>query len=312
MTDNLFAFTRAAAAHLADGGLFRLDAERALVGRTAGAGARAALAAACETYDGLASDVVARLVNAIVGAGAEPLFVLARLSGSGVDGAPVERLVQELHRACAANACALVAADASEAPDVYADGRFDLTAGIVGMLELAKAPDVDSVRSGDALVGLLDPSLSAPGCARLLSRARGEAIDAELRQLAGTLLVPQPSYHAAVHAIRAAATVRSMAYVEHDLFRDVPRALPENVAGVFEPARWDVPPAIDALVRRAQLDHEGRFRALAMGIGLVLVVPLTEIAKTLAAAPDARVVGFVQPRRAGDPAVVVRAPRAPR
>lgn len=313
MTDNLFAFTRAAAAHLADGGLFRLDPERALAGRIEGAGARAALAVAAGRLDGLGTDLVARLVNAVVAEGAEPLFVLARVAGARIDENSLQRLTDELHAACIADACALVALEHDDAPGVYHDARLDVSAGIVARVDAGHSLDVDGVRAGDALIGLLDPSLNARGCALALDAlAYASAPDGEPSALAETLLEPQPSYRAAMHAIRSAAAVRSTAYIAKNLYDDVPRALPEGVAAVFEPARWHVPQATAAVVSRAGLAHDAAFRALGMGIGFVLIVPLTDIATALAASSGARVVGFVQPRRASDPAVVVRAPRAPR
>ena len=48
-----------------------------------------------------------------------------------------------------------------------------------------------------------------------------------------------------------------------------------------------------------------------MGVGYTLIVPITDVEKALTAAPGARVVGFVQPRREREPQVVVRAGRAP-
>ncbi|HZO92946.1 MAG TPA: AIR synthase related protein [Candidatus Baltobacteraceae bacterium] len=332
MTGNLFAFTRAAAAHLADGGLFRLDAGLALVAHVEGAGARAALASASGRIDLLADDLVARLVNAVLARGAEPLFVVARVGGDGLDEARVAVLGRELHRSCTANACALAGLEIDEVrAGVYVSGAFDVSAAVVGRADVSNAPppvdeagdergprvarasplDVDAVRSGDALIGLLDPSVHP----RILAEVLGDATDGE--SSAGpanrdALETPQPSYRDAVAAICAAAAVRSAAYVGRTLFDDVPRALPRGVQAVFEPARWDVPATSAEIVRRCALDHDTAFRNLGMGIGFVLVVPVTDIAKALAASPLARVVGFVQPRRDDDPPVVVRAPRANR
>jgi len=63
------------------------------------------------------------------------------------------------------------------------------------------------------------------------------------------------------------------------------------------------------LVARGNLSHEERYRTLNMGVGYTLIVPITDVAKALGAAPGARVVGFVQPRREGDPQVIVRPAR---
>jgi phosphoribosylaminoimidazole (AIR) synthetase len=64
------------------------------------------------------------------------------------------------------------------------------------------------------------------------------------------------------------------------------------------------------LVRRGDLVFEERYRTLNMGIGYTLIVPFTDVAAALAAAPGTRVVGFVQPRHDGEPRVVVHPARA--
>ncbi len=93
------------------------------------------------------------------------------------------------------------------------------------------------------------------------------------------------------------------------LLDNVPRTLPDGVAAVFEQTRWDVPPLMRELVSRGNLAHDERYRTLNMGIGYTLILPITDVTAALAAAPGARVVGFVQPRREGDPRVIVRPAR---
>ena len=113
-----------------------------------------------------------------------------------------------------------------------------------------------------------------------------------------------------MRAIRAVADVKSMAHITGGgLLDNIPRTLPANAAAVFEPARWDVPPIMAELVRRGNLGQDERYRTLNMGVGYTLIVPVTDVDRALAAAPGARVVGFVQPRRDDEPQVIVRAAR---
>jgi phosphoribosylformylglycinamidine cyclo-ligase len=115
---------------------------------------------------------------------------------------------------------------------------------------------------------------------------------------------------AAVRAIRAVADVKSMAHITGGgLLENVPRTLPEHAQAVFEQTRWDVPPIMSELVRRGNLAHEECYRTLNMGVGYTLIVPIADVDRVLAAAPGARVVGFVQPRRDGSPRVVVHPAR---
>jgi phosphoribosylformylglycinamidine cyclo-ligase len=93
------------------------------------------------------------------------------------------------------------------------------------------------------------------------------------------------------------------------LLENVPRTLPAKCKAIFEQARWSVPPIEQELVRRGSLGHEERYRALNMGVGYTLVVPLEGAPEALAAVPGAKVVGWIEARLEGEPAVVVHPAR---
>jgi phosphoribosylformylglycinamidine cyclo-ligase len=93
------------------------------------------------------------------------------------------------------------------------------------------------------------------------------------------------------------------------LLDNVPRTLPPGVKVVLEQSRWAVPPVMRELVRLGRLSHHERYRALNMGIGYTLVVPLADVAKAAGAVPGARVIGWVEARREGDAPVVIHPAR---
>lgn len=296
-------------------GLFRLpgDAKRALVGSTDGVGTKILIAAAMRRYDTVGADLVNHCVNDILVTGADPLFFLDYLAVGKLDPEVAAAVVSGVHRACRENGCALLGGETAEMPGVYRPEHFDLAGTIVGLVELDAMPDPNRVAPGDAIVGLPAVGLHTNG----YTLARALIDEAEYAQpFAGTtygdaLLAPHPSYLREVRAIRAAADVKSMAHVTGGgLLENIPRTLPANAVAVFEPARWDVPPVMAELVRRGNLAWDERYRTLNMGVGYTLIVPVAGVDKALAAAPGARVVGFVQPRRGDEPQVIVRQPRS--
>ncbi len=296
-------------------GLFRLpgDPGRALVGSTDGVGTKILIAAAVRRYDTVGADLVNHCVNDILVTGADPLFFLDYLAVGKLDPEVAALVVAGVHRACRANGCALLGGETAEMPGVYRADHFDLAGTIVGLVELAAMPDPNRVVPGDAIVGLPAVGLHTNGytLARALIAEDEYGAPFGAATFADALLAPHPSYLAEVRAIRAVADVRSMAHVTGGgLLENVPRTLPANAAAVFEPARWEVPPIMAELVRRGDLTHEERYRTLNMGVGYTLVVPLTDVERALRAAPGARVVGFVQPRREHEPQVIVRPPRS--
>jgi phosphoribosylformylglycinamidine cyclo-ligase len=296
-------------------GLFRLpgDPKRALVGSTDGVGTKILIAATVRRYDTVGADLVNHCVNDILVTGADPLFFLDYLAVGKLDPDVAAQVVAGVHRACRANACALLGGETAEMPGVYRPDHFDLAGTIVGIVDLDAMPDPNRVQPGDAIIGLPAVGLHTNGytLARSLIAEDEYAAPFEGATFADALLAPHPSYLEPVRAIRKVADVKSMAHITGGgLLDNVPRTLPVNAAAVFEPARWSVPPIMTELVRRGNLAHEEQYRTLNMGVGYTLIVPITDVDRALAAAPQARVVGFVQPRREGDPQVVVRHPRA--
>jgi phosphoribosylformylglycinamidine cyclo-ligase len=296
-------------------GLFRLpgDSKRALVGSTDGVGTKILIAAAVQRYDTVGADLVNHCVNDILVTGADPLFFLDYLAVGKLDPDVAAQVVAGVHRACRANACALLGGETAEMPGVYRPDHFDLAGTIVGIVDLDAMPDPNRVHPGDAILGLPAVGLHTNGytLARSLIAEEEYTAPFEGGTFAGALLAPHPSYLEPVRAIRAVADVKSMAHITGGgLLDNVPRTLPVHAAAVFEPARWDVPPIMKELVRRGNLAHDEQYRTLNMGVGYTLIVPITDVDRALAAVPEARVVGFVQPRREGDPQVIVRHPRA--
>jgi len=296
-------------------GLFRLpgDNTRALVGSADGVGTKILIAAYLKRYDTVGADLVNHCVDDILVTGADPLFFLDYLAVGKLDPELAAQVVSGVHRACRENGCALLGGETAEMPGMYREDHFDLAGTIVGIVELAAMPDPNRVVSGDAIVGLPSVGLHTNG----YTLARALIPESEYLEpfgngtFADALLAEHPSYRNAVKAIRAVADVKSMAHITGGgLLDNVPRTLPEHASAVFEPARWDVPPIMAELVKRGNLTHEEQYRTLNMGVGYTLIIPNTDVDKAIAAAPGARVVGFVQPRAAGDPPVIVRAPRA--
>ena len=295
-------------------GLFRLpgDGKRALVGSTAGVGTKILIAAALRRYDGVGADLVNHCVNDILVTGADPLFFLDYLAMGKLDPEVAALVVSGVHRACRENGCALLGGETAEMPGVYRPEHFDLAGTIVGLVDLDAIPDPNRVNAGDAIVGLPAVGLHTNGytLARTLISEDEYGAPFGDSTYGDALLAPHPSYLGAVRAIRSVADVKSMAHITGGgLLDNVPRTLPDHAAAVFEPARWPIPAILAELVRRGELGHDERYRTLNMGIGYTLIVAITEVDKALAAAPGARVVGFVQPRGDGEPRVIVRPAR---
>lgn len=293
------------------GGLFRLpgDERRALVASTDGVGTKIVIAAALRRYGGVGADLVNHCVNDILVYNATPLFFLDYLAFGKLDPEVAAAVVGGCARACRTHDCALLGGETAEMPGLYDREHFDLAGTIVGIVDLVDLPDISSVEPGDAVVALPADGLHTNGYSlarALIPRDEWERPFGAGGSYADALLAEHPSYYDAVRSIRAVARVKAMAHVTGGgLLENVPRTLPPNVKAVFEQVRWETPAIQRELVRRGNLTRDERYRTLNMGIGYTLVVPLDDALKAIAAVPRAKIVGWIETREAGEPAVIV-------
>jgi phosphoribosylformylglycinamidine cyclo-ligase len=289
-------------------GLFALpgDDKRALVASTDGVGTKILVAAHLRRYDTVGADLVNHCVNDILVTSAVPLFFLDYLAVGKLDPDVAGAIVGGVQEACREHQIALLGGETAEMPGLYRRDHFDLAGTIVGIVDVSAIPDPERVDPGDAIVGLPAVGLHTNGYS--LARA---LIPPE--EWGDALLAPHPSYYAAVRAIQQVADVKAMAHITGGgLLDNVPRTLPASAKAILEQSRWEIPEIVRDLVRRGNLSHEERYRTFNMGIGYTLIVPMRDAAKAVAAAPGARVVGWIETRRDGDPPIVVHPSREPR
>ncbi|MBC5816157.1 MAG: phosphoribosylformylglycinamidine cyclo-ligase [Candidatus Eremiobacteraeota bacterium] len=297
------------------GGLFRLpgDGSRALVASADGVGTKILIAAELRRYDSVGADLVNHCVNDILAVNADPLFFLDYFAAGKLDPEVAAAIVGGVHRACEANNCALLGGETAEMPGLYAVGHFDLAGTIVGIVDIDKVPRPRDVVATDAIIGLPAAGLHTNGytLARTLVGPDEWNKPFNGTTFADALLAEHPSYHREVRTIQRVAKVKTMAHITGGgLLENVPRTLPEGKKAIFEQSRWEIPPLFAELCRRGNLEHEERYRTFNMGIGYTLVVPMADAKKAEAAVAGARIIGWIEDRLDGDPAVIVHPARS--
>jgi phosphoribosylformylglycinamidine cyclo-ligase len=292
-------------------GLFRLpgDAKRALAASTDGVGTKVVIAAELGRYASVGGDLVNHCVNDILVCDATPLFFLDYLAVGKLDPEIAAEIVRGCAEACRRHDCALLGGETAEMPGLYQGSHFDLAGTIVGIVELEALDRLGGVEPGDAIVGLPALGLHTNGYSLARALIAREEWNASFdgASYADAVLAEHPSYYTPVRAIERVAHVKAMAHITGGgLLENVPRTLPENVKAVFEQQRWSIPPILQELVRRGDLGEE-RYRIFNMGVGFTLVVPVTEAAAAVAAAPGAKVVGWIESRAGNEPRVIIHA-----
>ncbi|HYV44761.1 MAG TPA: phosphoribosylformylglycinamidine cyclo-ligase [Myxococcaceae bacterium] len=278
------------------GGLFALPPgkyrEPVLVSGTDGVGTKLKLAFATGRHGTIGIDLVAMSVNDIVTSGAEPLFFLDYFATSGLDVDQAAEVVRGIARGCEESGCTLLGGETAELPGFYQRGEYDLAGFAVGVVERSKIVDGRRIRPGDALVGMASTGLHSNGysLARkvLLERHQlplDRPAEGLSRALGEELLEPTRIYARAAAALAAAADVKGLAHVTGaGIPGNLPRCLPEGTRAVLEEKRWPRPPIFDLIGRLGDVARSELYATFNMGLGMIAVVPPSDVPAALRAA----------------------------
>jgi phosphoribosylformylglycinamidine cyclo-ligase len=289
------------------GGLFaltNLPSNPVLVASTDGVGTKVKLAAQLGRWRGIGQDIVNHCVNDILVQNARPLFFLDYIASSKIDPQQVAEVVIGVAEACQAAGCALLGGETAEMPGVYAEGAFDLAGTVVGLVNRAELlPMPAAMQAGDLLVGLPSsgPHTNGYSLIRRIVEGRDLSVTIEGKTTLGeALLQPHRCYRSDIDRLQAAGvTLRGMAHITGGGFIDnVPRILPEQLAAQVETSSWEVPPLFSQLVSWSGIGFKEAYRVWNMGIGMVLVIPKSELEQVLATLPEAVTMGQLAPRAA--------------
>src|SRR4249919_2698751 len=151
------------------GGLFALDTrkykEPVLVSSVDGVGTKLKLAFAMDQHDTIGQDLVNHCVNDIAVLGAEPLFFLDYIGTGKLEPKVFQQLIRGFAKACAENNCALIGGETAQMPSFYQPGEYDVSGTIVGVVEKSRMLNGQSIRPGDAVIGIASSGLHTNGYA---------------------------------------------------------------------------------------------------------------------------------------------------
>ena len=303
------------------GGLFAIPPgkyrEPVLVSGTDGVGTKLHIAVAAGKHDTVGIDLVAMSVNDVLTSGAEPLFFLDYLATGRLDVDQAAEVVKGIAEGCARAGCTLLGGETAEHPGAHGDG-YDLAGFCVGVVERSRILTGESIRPGDALVGLASSGLHSNGFSlvrRILAHAK-VALDARPPELGGravseVLLEPTRIYVKDVLALLESVDVKGLTHITGSgIPGNVPRCLPEGTRAVLQARAWTRPAVFDWLQRLGGVSDAEMDSTFNMGLGMVAVVPPAAVQPALALLARRGVqaweVGRVEASSGEPTAVVVR------
>jgi phosphoribosylaminoimidazole synthetase len=279
----------------------------ALVASTDGVGTKTLLAAQAARFDTIGYDLVHHSVNDLLAQGASPLFFMDYLAMGKLDPVQAATIVRSVALACQDVGCVLLGGETAEMPEVYLPGAFDLAGTIVGIVERDRIIDGAAIAPGDVLVGLPSSGLHTNGYSlarRVFAPFSLETVFPELGEpLLDALLRPHRCYLSEIQALREFLeketnnrhAIKGIAHITGGGFEgNIGRILPARTQAVVETSAWSVPPLFQLIAQAGHVNREEMYRALNMGIGMVMALSSHDAEETRRFLPESITIGFIR------------------
>ena len=276
------------------GGLCRMPQgpkDQILVASTDGVGTKLKVAVMMKKHDTVGQDIVNHCVNDILVQGAKPLFFMDYVGCSKFDGPMFKQIVSGLCKACKENGLALLGGETAEMPGLYPAGEYDLVGTIVGTVSRKQLITGQSIRAGDVVIGLPSSGLQTNGfsLARrvffdLCRMSPEDKLPGTNQKVGDALLTVHKSFLKPVaRLMERKIKINGMAHITGGGFVDnIPRVLPKAVNCEIDRSAWEVPTIFKFIENQGKVDHDEMYRVFNMGIGFVLIMPKTMIARMAA------------------------------
>jgi len=273
------------------GGLFALDVAKyrqpVLVSGTDGVGTKLCIAFMADKHDTIGQDAVAMCVNDILVQGAEPLFFLDYLAVGKLAPEQVAAIVSGIAGACLESGCSLIGGETAEMASFYKNGEYDIGGFAVGVAERSKLITGRSIQPGDVLIGLPSSGLHSNGyslvrkiCFDIKEMDINQFIPELGKTLGEELLIPTKLYPKACLTLIEKFEIKGMVHITGGgFYENIPRVLPDGCGVEVDTQSWPKPPVFALLQQWGNVAWSEMYRTFNMGLGMILVVPPSEVQK---------------------------------
>ena len=260
-----------------------------------GVGTKTIIARKMGKFDTIGIDLLSAAANDILVMGAQPLTFLDYIANDKLNPETVEEIVSGMVKACRETGVSLVGGETAEMPDTYLPGEHDLVGIITGVVEKDMIITGETIRSGDAVLGLPSNGLHTNGYSfarKLFFEIGGYDVNdtiPELEKSVGlTLLEPHINYTNHVFAtLDAGIDVKGIAHITGGgLVENIPRILPDGCGVEIQKGSWPNIPVFNVMQSIGDVDEDEMCRAFNMGIGMTFIVSPDDIGAVTDALKD--------------------------
>lgn len=248
---------------------------------TDGVGTKVALAQKMGVHDTIGIDLVAMLVDDLVVAGAEPLFLTDYIACGKVVPERIAAIVSGIAAGCVQAGCALLGGETAEHPGLMAEDEYDVAGATTGVVEYDEILGADRVEPGDVVLGLASSGLHSNGYSLvrkvLLADAR-LALDADIPELGRTLgeelLTPTKIYAKDLLELISQFEVHAISHITGGgLANNLVRVFRDGLVARLDRGTWQPAPIFKLVQEVGKISQPDIEETLNMGVGMAVVLP---------------------------------------
>ena len=280
--------------------LTNLPDNPAIVASTDGVGTKVKLAAQAGKFKSIGHDIVNHCFNdiACAGQGVKPLFFLDYVASSELKPQMVAEIVTGISEACKHIGAALLGGETAEMPSLYQENEFDLVGTIIGVVDKTKLYPKSTLKIGDKLIGLPSSGAHTNGYSLIRKVFADVPLDSDVEgvgHLDEVLLEPHRNYYPELAALQEAnIEIQALAHITGGgLIENLPRVLPNNLTALIKRNSWQVPNLFKYIQENGKVSDLEMYRVFNMGVGMVVIVPETQLNIVLQTLPRAFCIGEI-------------------
>ena len=246
-----------------------------------GVGTKTIISRKLGKFDTIGIDLLSACANDILVMGAQPLTFLDYIANDKLNPDIIEEIVSGMVKACKETGVSLVGGETAEMPNTYLPDEHDLVGVITGVVDKDKIITGETIRPGDAVLGLPSSGLHTNGYSfarKLFFDIGGYDINDSIPKLQKsiglTLLEPHINYTKHVFAaLDTGVDIKGIAHITGGgLLENIPRILPNGCGVELQKGSWPSVPVFGVMQSIGNVNEDEMFRAFNMGIGMVFVV----------------------------------------
>jgi len=264
------------------GGFYQLDLvdmdQPVLVSSIDGIGTKLKIAFSSNKHDTIGEDLVNHCINDITACGAKPLYFMDYLATSKFKPDVFEQIINGFVNACKKSRCALIGGETAEMTGFYADGEYDISGVIVGIVDKSKIIDGRTIKTGDVLIGLPSSGLHTNGfsLARrvLLDHFKiGDIVDELGMTLSEELLKIHRCYLDPIQSLIKNFQIKGISHITGGgIVGNTMRILPEKLSLNINWKNWKRPFIFELIKRIGNVPESEMRKTFNLGVGMIAIV----------------------------------------